>query len=107
MPGAVRKGDLCAGVCDMGYEDCPHVYSGGVCGNGSPNVFIGGYEAVRIGDTGATNCPHSGSFRSNAGSATVYINGISAVRVGDGIICIACGKGGDHTTGSDTVFIGG
>lgn len=107
MTGAVRQGDLCAGTCDMGYEECPHSYSGGVCSGGSPSVFFNSKSAVRIGDTGETYCPHGGSFSSDAGSSTVFINGIAAVRIGDGISCMKCGQPGSHTTGSESVFIGG
>lgn len=107
MPGAVRVGDLCSGTCDMGYIDCPHSYSGGTCDNGSPSVFINSKAAVRVDDTGATHCPHSGNFKSVAGSSTVFINGKAAVRIGDNITCNSCAHSGSHTTGSGSVFIGG
>ena len=107
MPGACKMGDLCSGTCNIGEMDCPHTYNGGTCDLGSPSVFINGNAAVRFGDTGATHCPHSGTFESSAGSSTVYINGKKAVRIGDGITCISCGQSGTHTTGSGSVFIGG
>ena len=107
MPGACRVGDLCAGNCDIGALDCPHTYNGGTCDFGSPSVFINGKAAVRIGDTGATNCQHSGNFSSVEGSSTVFINGKKAARIGDGITCNSCGQSGEHTTGSSTVYIGG
>lgn len=107
MPGVCRVGDLCTGTCDIGAIDCPHNYSGGTCNNGSPSVFINNKAAVRVGDTGATNCPHGGSFSSVAGSSSVYINGEKAVRIGDGITCSVCSHSGTHSTGSGTVFIGG
>lgn len=107
MAAACRVGDTCAGTCNIGAPDCPHTYSGGTCDTGSPSVFINKKAAVRVNDTGATHCPHGGSFKSSAGSATVFINGKAAVRVGDSITCNTCAQGGSHTTGSGSVFIGG
>lgn len=107
MPGVCRVGDTCAGICDIGAIDCPHNYSGGTCDTGSPSVFVEGKAVVRVGDTGATNCPHSGNFKSSAGSATVFVNKIPVARIGDGITCTVCGNSGSHTTGSGTVIIGG
>ncbi len=107
MPGACRVGDTCSGTCDIGAIDCPHTYDGGTCDNGSPSVFINQRAAVRVDDTGATNCPHGGNFKSTAGSATVFVNGKAAARIGDNITCAVCAQGGSHTTGSGTVFIGG
>lgn len=107
MPGAVKVGDLCSGTCDIGECECPHTYDGGTCDYGSPSVFINGKAACRVGDGGATNCPHGGSFSSTVGSSTVFINNKAAVRTGDSISCTVCGESGSHTTGSSTVFIGG
>lgn len=107
MPGVCRVGDTCSGTCDIGAIDCPHTYNGGTCDNGSPSVFINGKAVVRVGDTGATNCPHIGSFSSTEGSSSVFVNGKAVVRIGDSISCVRCGKSGTHTTGSGTVIIGG
>lgn len=107
MASAVRVGDKCSGTCNMGYIDCPHSYSGGTCDTGSSDVFFDGRAAHRSEDTGATNCPHIGSFSSLGGSSKVFINGKPAIRVGDSIRCSKCGNSGVHTTGSQSVFIGG
>lgn len=85
MPKAARKGDR--GRHDK--EDLTAV-------QGSPNVFINGQPAVRVGDV-----YQSKAHPASSGSATVNINGKAAVRVGD--------KLAGHATassGSPNVFIG-
>ena len=68
---------------------------------GSPNVFINGVAAVRVGDTfqvhsnGVTS--HSGNLAQ--GSPNVFVNGLALGRIGDAISC-----GGTVLTGSPNVF---
>jgi uncharacterized Zn-binding protein involved in type VI secretion len=74
---------------------------------GSPNVFINGKRALRVGDHFAAHgCPVCGKpvhGRALAdGSPEVYIDGRRAGRIGDPIDC-----GGRIVTGSDNVFING
>lgn len=98
MPEAARKGDIAKGHgC---FPDTPII-------EGSPNVFINGQPAARVGDAAAPHTCTCGNgcgthSRSIAeGSATVFINGKPAVSVGDGIIC-----GGVVISGSGNVTIG-
>ena len=46
--------------------------------SGSPDVFVNGAKAVRIGDGTACGDPATG------GSSTVFVNGIGVQRQGDG-----------------------
>ena len=96
MPPATRRGDM-----DTGHDACP---PRGLSGH-SPNVFINGRGAGRVGDAyPAHGCPahppHSGVIAS--GSSTVYINGRQAGRIGDLVSC-----GGSVAQGSPNVIIGG
>jgi uncharacterized Zn-binding protein involved in type VI secretion len=75
--------------------------AGGALITGSPDVFINGNPAVRVGDQVR---PHGRRAHRSAtmvsGSSTVFINGISAVREGDVASC------GHAISGSDDVIIG-
>lgn len=87
MPGITRKGTDSAG---------------GSLAAGSPDVFVDGAAAVRIGDavTGHGDAPHDSPTMA-AGSGSVFVNGISVCRAGDAATC------GDAATGSGGVFAGG
>lgn len=96
MPQATRKNDYCTG-----HDDCPSAK----LAEGSPNVFINGQAAGRVGDKYTSHSclahpPHQDSIAS--GSATVYINGIPAGRIGDSVEV-----GGSVRDGSPNVYIGG
>lgn len=96
MSKATRLGDM-----DTGHDAC----SPTALVSASPDVFINGRAAGRVGDNYAPHgCvahpAHSGVIASGSGS--VFINGRAAGRVGDAISC-----GGSVATGSDDVFIGG
>jgi len=98
VPPAHRK-------TDMGSGHACHFPPSPATG-GSPNVFINGLPAMRVGDEyephGCAVCPEGSHARKLAqGSRTVFINGIPAGRVGDAIDC-----GGVAQTGSPNVFIG-
>ena len=71
--------------------------------SGSPDMFINGKAAHRVGDHWvAHNCgddTHDGI--AVQGSSTVFINGQGAMRVGDSISC-----GSAIAQGSSNVFIG-
>lgn len=96
MPAATRKDDCCTG-----HDACapmPLVEY-------SPDVFINGLGAGRVGDKYAVHgCLAHPSHQDNisAGSSTVFINGIPAGRKGD-----AVSIGGSVKDGSENVFIGG
>lgn len=96
MAAATRKGDCCTG--HDGCAPAPLV-------DGSPNVFINGRNAGRLGDKysphGCVAHPSHADVIS-AGSTTVFINGIPAGRVGD-----AVSLSGTVRDGSENVFIGG
>lgn len=96
MPAATRQGDHCTG-----HDNCPPV----PLVEYSPNVFINGKGAGRLGDhyTAHGCVVHPGHQDSiSGGSSTVFINGIPAARVGDPVTL-----GGSVQDGSGDVFIGG
>jgi uncharacterized Zn-binding protein involved in type VI secretion len=98
MPGGARKGDLAKGHgC---FPDSPVI-------EGSPDVFINGLAAARLGDAveahGCTCGKDCGTHSRiiSEGSATVFINGRPAATVSHGINC-----GGVIISGSGDVIIG-
>ena len=96
MPTQTRVGDN-----DTGHDACPPR----PLAEGSPDVFINGIPAGRVGDAYALHgCPvhpaHGGVIAS--GSSTVFINGKPAGRIGDAVSC-----GGSVMEGSPDVFVGG
>lgn len=103
---ATRIGDGTSGVCNIGLPCCPHGRTG-TNATGSPNVFINGAAAHRVGDTGPCNCPHGGTFQSTSGSSTVFVNGRPLTRIGDATACVVCGMPGAHVGGCPNVFVGG
>lgn len=86
MPGIAREGVDAAG---------------GTIIQGSPNVFVDGAPAVRIGDAVAGHGPgpHAGPVMAQ-GSSTVFVNGIPVSRAGDAASC------GHPASGSGDVFAG-
>lgn len=106
MSPATRIGDGTSGICDSGFECCPHGRNG-TNTTGSPNVFVNGIPFHRLGDKGTCNCPHGGIFVSVSGSSSVFVNGRPATRIGDDTSCTRCGCSGTHTSGSPNVFVGG
>ena len=93
---AARVGDM--HVCPMWSGVVPHV-GGPVLPPCSPNVFIGGMPAARVGDL--LTCA-GGPDTIATGSATVLINNMMAARMLDLSV-----HGGVITLGCPTVFIGG
>ena len=96
MPAQTRVGDN-----DTGHDACPPR----PLAEGSPDVFVNGIAAGRVGDTYATHScdvhpSHTGVIAS--GSGTVFINGRAAGRVGDAVSC-----GGSVAVGSPDVIVGG
>lgn len=98
MPAVVRLGDNSTGH--------PHCYPARPSTSGSPNVFINGRAAHRLGDSWAVHgacpdhSPHGGA--ASSGSTTVFVNGQPLCRVGDAISC-----GDTMASGSPNVFAGG
>ncbi|MCF6446161.1 PAAR domain-containing protein [Nereida sp. MMG025] len=98
MPPAHRKGDIGSG---HGCHFPPSSATGG-----SPDVYVNGKAAMRVGDNFAPHacgtCPAPPHARAlSTGSGTVFINGQAAGRIGDSIDC-----GGSAATGSGDVYIG-
>lgn len=96
MPAATRQGDNCTG-----HDACAPT----PLAEGSPNVFINGKPAGRVGDHYASHgCIVHSSHQDviTTGSSTVFINGRPAARIGD-----AVSIGGAVQDGSGNVFIGG
>ena len=104
MPAQARVTDTHAGICDHGFDCCPHSVSGTIVG-GSPNVFANGLAAARLGDPVVHSCPHCGTGNISSSSGTVLINGIGAARLGDAVTYP--GGGGTITSGSPDVNSGG
>jgi uncharacterized Zn-binding protein involved in type VI secretion len=92
MPSGVRLGDSSAGHC---FEPRGNIVA-------SPNVFINGIAAHRVGDGWPTHTCGTDSHPSITaqGSPNVFINGIAAARVGDKLDC-----GDIIAQGSPNVFI--
>ncbi len=102
MPGASRVGDytLCWETVEneRGEKECIPLENS--IASGSPNVFINGRHAAKVGSTTTHPCTVV------SGSATVFINSSHAARIGDLLSCF-CGTQGHITGGSTNVFIGG
>lgn len=95
MPAVTRLGDL-----NTGHDSCAPV----ALASASPNVFINGKGAGRVGDTYAehgckSHSAHAGTITS--GSSTVFVNGKPIACVGDAVSC-----GGTVAQGSPNVFVG-
>lgn len=94
MLAVSRKGDTCTG------HGC-HPPRASL--EGSPNVFINGKPAHRVGDAWASHTcgdnTHDGVCSS--GSSVVFVNGKPLARVGDDVSC-----GAAVAVGSSNVFAG-
>ncbi|MDL2280315.1 PAAR domain-containing protein [Selenomonadales bacterium OttesenSCG-928-I06] len=96
MPAQTRIGNK-----NTGHDACPSVS----LIEGSPDVFINGQKAGRVGDHYASHsCKDHSSHQDYIaqGSSTVFINDVPAGRVGDPVII-----GGSVAEGSSNVFVGG
>lgn len=94
MPAVARQGDACTG--HGGFP--PRAND-----QGSPNVFINGRPAHRLGDHWPAHCqgPECHDATLAQGSATVFVNGRPLARVGDALSC-----GSRVAGGSANVFAG-
>lgn len=87
-----------------GNDCCPHDVTGPAV-DGSPNVYVHGKKALRVGDPGVHSaCCGSNTWVAAEGSGTVYVNGISFTRLYDATA--HCGGPGKMITGSPNVFAG-
>lgn len=91
---AARLGDTCAGHC---FNPRGNTES-------SPNVFLNGLGAHRVGDGWPTHScpPNSHSSVTSEGSSTVFVNGKALARIGDALDC-----GDIISQGSPNIFVGG
>ncbi|MDY0340900.1 MAG: PAAR domain-containing protein [Coriobacteriia bacterium] len=68
--------------CSHGNPCCPHATIGPIT-TGSPNVYIRGRPAARVGDTGvAAACCGPNTFEITSGDSSVLINGRPAATIG-------------------------
>ncbi|MCO5353308.1 MAG: PAAR domain-containing protein [Bryobacteraceae bacterium] len=103
---AGRQTDLAMNPADAhGCPACPHPVSGPAV-QGSPNVFINGLPALRVGDPGIhAACCDGNTWKAAGGTARVLINGLPACRKGDPTQ--HCGGSGHLISGSPNVLFGG
>jgi uncharacterized Zn-binding protein involved in type VI secretion len=81
-----------------GCPACPHPTNGPIT-SGSPNVFVNGRPAARVGDVGVhAACCGPNSFRISSGTSNVLINGRRAAKIGDATT--HCGGTGQIVGGS-------
>ncbi|MDR2051103.1 MAG: PAAR domain-containing protein [Deltaproteobacteria bacterium] len=104
MRPATRVGDKANCPADShGKSCCAHNVTGPAT-RGSPDVFIDGRPALRLGDPGVhASCCGSNTWVTAEGSKKVLINDIPAVRLHDATA--HCGGSGRMIEGSPTVFI--
>ncbi len=105
MAKAGRVGDnaFCP-VDSHGCVTCTHSVTGPAVG-GSPDVFINGKPALRVGDPGIHSaCCGANQWKAASGSSGVFINGRPAHRMGD--MTQHCGGVGKLREGSPNVDIG-
>lgn len=106
MPPQARLGDKSQIPADAhGCPACPHPAIGPAI-QGSPDVFVNGRPAVRVGDKGVhAACCGPNMWTAAAGSGTVMINNQQAHRLGDQDS--HCGGNGKMIEGSNNVITGG
>ena len=105
-PAQCRLGDKSkVPSCSHGCPGCPHTCVGPAVA-GSPDVFVNGLPAIRVGDPGVhSSCCGPNTWKATKGSGTVFINGKKAHRKGDADK--HCGGNGKMIEGSPDVFTGG
>ena len=106
MPAMGRLGDKSKTPADAhGCPACPHTAVGPAT-KGSPDVFVNGMPALRVGDSGIhAACCGPNTWQATMGSSTVFINGKQAHRKGD--MDTHCGGVGKMIDGSSDVIVGG
>ncbi len=84
MPRACRVGDDSHCPDDShGGKCCSHSVTGPAV-SGSPDVFINGKPALRVGDSGVHRaCCGTNTWHVVEGSPTVFVNGLPLARLGD------------------------
>lgn len=102
-----RLGDKSLAPIDVhGKSCCPHIAVSGPAIEGSPDVFVNGLSALRVGDKGIHFvCCGTNDWKAMEGSDAVFINGKPACRLGDKTK--HCGGDGTLIAGSQDVLVGG
>lgn len=102
-----RLGDKSLAPIDIhGKSCCPHIAVSGPAIEGSPDVFVNGLSALRVGDKGVHFvCCGTNDWKAMEGSDAVFINGKPACRLGDKTK--HCGGDGTLIGGSQDVLVGG
>lgn len=101
---ACRLGDQANCPADSHGNDCCSHNVTGPSVTASPDVFINGKPALRVGDTGVHSaCCGPNTWVCVEGSAKVKVNGIPLVRLGDATA--HCGGSGKMIEGSDNVLV--
>lgn len=106
MPPQSRVGDYAINPADAhGCTACPHPVQGpGI--QGSPDVYVNGMQALRIGDPGIhAACCGPNTWNVATGSSSVFYNNIAAARIGDQTA--HCGGVGNLIQGSGNLIVGG
>jgi uncharacterized Zn-binding protein involved in type VI secretion len=105
MPNQGRVGDKSQVPADgHGCPSCPHPCIGPATG-GSPDVFVNGKPALRVGDPGVhAACCGPNTWTAAKGAPAVYFNGKKAHRLGDAVN--HCGGNGKLVEGSPNVYVG-
>ena len=87
-----------------GCKKCPHTAKGPAT-TGSPDVWVNGLPALRVGDTGThSSCCGPNTWIATKGSRAVLINGMQAHRLLDEDQ--HCGGKGFMLEASENVFVG-
>jgi|GEM_PF-1782727 len=88
-----------------GKSCCPHIAVSGPALEGSPDVFVNGLSALRVGDKGVHFiCCGENKWEAIEGSASILINGKPACRLGDKTK--HCGGDGTLIGGSSDTLLG-
>ena len=84
MSKIARVGDKHSGICNHGFDCCPHYVTGTIVG-GSDNVSNQS-NVARDGDKVIHNCPHCGTGYIVASTRDIHANGKGIAIEGDTVI---------------------
>jgi len=107
--GDSTKGSFTASWCSHPTKTGKKHPGGPVSGtikSGSPNVFVNGKPAARVGDTVYETCScRNGNGKISQGSSTVFVNGKPKARLSDKVN-EHTDRDGKITSSSNNVFVG-
>ena len=104
MPLVTCVGHGTAGTCHVGLPCCPHGRSG-TNAEGSELFESEDRPVHLLSHHGPTNCPHGGTFASVRGAELIEAEGLPVTLVGHATQCVACGKSGVHTDGTELLEV--